>query len=264
MKMRTQLITGMLGVSALALAACHPVPLRHAHFSGVHGFHGMTGMDSIDANGTPLTVATSLDCPMNEGELTRTAQAGDGKSCDYQGPGDETVHLALVSLDGKSVPDALTPIKTELQGLVPPPQNGPVSIEASKDEGGDRAKVDLPFFHVDAHGDKADVSIFGTKIHSDGKNAEVHTNIGLKNAVVHAGPNGAEVVAEEVGKSNASMVYVLAGDNAGPSGYRAVGYLAKGPVAGPLVVGEFRAKEGHHDADEHNDLGRLIDRNVKG
>jgi hypothetical protein len=246
---------GLLATSVLALGACHPKQITHSSFSK---------MSFSDDDGTPLKTVATLDCPQTQGALNRTAQAADGKSCDYQGPGDETVHLSLVALDGKSATDALSPIKTDMQALVPPPATGAVNVEASKDEGGDRAKVDLPFFHVDAQGDKADVKIFGTTIHANGKNAEVHTNVGLKNTVVHAGPGGAEVVAENVGKTNASMVYILAGDNAGPDGYKVAGYIARGPKDGPLVVGAFKAKDGHHHNDENSDVGRLIDRNVKG
>lgn len=254
--MRTT-IFGALCVSALALAACNPAPLRHSNFE-----HMSVSADS----GSPLKVVSTLDCPASEGALTRTAQATDGKSCDYRGPNDEAVHLSLVALDGKSPMDAMAPLKDELKALVPAPaDDGPVKVEASKDEGGDRAKIDLPFFHIDAHGDKADMKIFGTTVHANGKNAEVHTNIGLKNAVVHAGPGGAEVTAEDVGKTNTSMVYVLAGDSSNPSGYGAVGYIARGPKDGPLVVGQFKTKtDRHHGKDEHDDINRLIDRNVKG
>jgi hypothetical protein len=249
-------IAAALGLSALALVACNPKPLQHS------SFHDMA-VGADDSH--PMKMISALDCPDREGGLTRTAQAADGKSCDYQGPGDETVHLALVSLDGKSPTDAMAPMKSELKGLVAAPADGPVSVEASKDEGGaDRAKIDLPFFHVDAEGDKADVKIFGTTVHANGKNADVHTDMGLKNTTVHAGPGGAEVVAEDVGKVNASLVYVLAGESAGPSGYKAVGYIAKGPKDGPLVAAEFRAKQSHHSNDEHGDIGRLIDRNVRG
>ena len=87
-----------------------------------------------------------------------------------------------------------------------------------------------------------------------------------------SGPVSAEVIAEDVGKTNASMVYVLASEHRAASGYRAVGYVAKGPSAGPLVVGEFRAvhksadQGDYHDYGNHGDgdIGRLIDRNVKG
>lgn len=253
--MTRTVVVALVGVSMVALAACHPKPLQHSSFRGL-------GADDSH----PMKVISALQCPATEGDLTRTAQAADGKSCDYRGPQDETVHLALVDLGGKAPGEALQPLKDELKGLLPPPPtDGPVAVEASNGENGrDRAKVDLPFLHVDAEGDRADVKIFGTTIHANGKNAEVHTNMGLKNTVVHAGPGGAEVVAEDVGNNNASLVYILAGENAGPSGYRAVGYIARGPKAGPLVVGQFRAKEGHHGNEAHSDLGRLIDLNVKG
>jgi hypothetical protein len=124
---------GLLATSVLALGACHPKQITHSSFSK---------MSFSDDDGTPLKTVATLDCPQTQGALNRTAQAADGKSCDYQGPGDETVHLSLVALDGKSATDALSPIKTEMQALVPPPATGAVNVEASKDEGGDRAKVD--------------------------------------------------------------------------------------------------------------------------
>jgi hypothetical protein len=116
------------------------------------------------------------------------------------------------------------------------------------------------------------VKVFGVHVKADGDYADVKTSRGLKNTVVHAGPSGAEIVAEDVTGKNASLVYVLAaGKHAGASGYDAVGYVAKGPAAGPLVVGEFRARRseghgasGHVEDGDHGDLGRLIDRNLKG
>lgn len=255
---------GVVALSVLALTACHPKPLKHADLQNVtmdvssSGDGSNSGGDDDD-NGAPLKTLAALDCPASEGELTRTAEAGDGKSCDYAGPGDETVHLSLLAMDGRSVIDTVAPLKAELAALVHVPKDGgPVSVEA----GGDHAKVDLPFLHVDANGDKAKVKLFGIDIAADGDHATVKHAPGLKNAIVHAGPGGAEVVAEDVGKSNASLVYILAGDSAGPSGYRAVGYVARGPVAGPLVVGEFKSKAEHH-GDNHDDLDHLIERNVK-
>ena len=111
-------------------------------------------------------------------------------------------------------------------------------------------------------GDRADVRLFGIKISSHGQNADVDVGHGRKRSMVHAGPRGAEVMAEEVGKSNASLVYVLAADKRAASGYWTVGYVAKGPAKGPLVVGEFRSikkRQGHNVGDaEHNDIGFVI------
>ncbi len=254
---------GALAVSALAIAACHPKPLKHADFGNVSIGSSASSHDEDD-EAPPLKTLAALDCPESEGDLNRTAQASDGKSCDYAGPGDETVHLSLVALDGRSVLDTVAPLKAELDGLVHVTAGGgPVSVEASKGENGDHAKVDLPFIHVDANGDSAKVKLFGFNIDAKGDHATIKGGPGMKNTVVHAGPGGAQVVAEDVGKSNASLVYILAGDTPGPSGYRAVGYVARGPVTGPLVVGEFKSRAEHHN-DGHNDVDRLVEHNVKG
>jgi hypothetical protein len=246
-----------LAVSGLALSACMPTV-------------NYSGFTTASAGGPPLKAIATLDCPAFEGRLTRTAQAPDGQTCDYQGRGGETVRLKLVSLEGRSAFDAMAPTKAELHALMPL-RTQPIPAVAVED-GPERTSVDLPFFHVRAVGEQADVKIFGVNIHSDGPNADVSTYHGSTHTVVHAGRDGAEVIAEDVGKTNASMVYVLASEHRAASGYRAVGYVAKGPAAGPLVVGEFRAvhksadQGDYHDYGNHGDgdIGRLIDRNVKG
>lgn len=243
-----------LGLSALALSACTPTV----------NYNGFT---SASAGGPPLRSVAALDCPETQGALSRTARAPDGRSCDYEGRDGETVRLMIVTLDGRSAADALAPTKAELSALVPPPRHSAPSVDV--DEAGDRADVDLPFFHVHAVGDRADVRIFGVSIHSEGQDADVTTHRGGSHTIVHASRDGAEVMAEDVSHANASMVYVLASDRRTPSGYHAVGYVAKGPADGPLVVGEFRAtrrSHGHSDYTDRGDgdIGRLIDRNVRG
>jgi hypothetical protein len=248
-----------LTVSALALCACMP----NVNYNG---------FTSASAGREPLKTLAALNCPTYEGALTRTAQAPDGQTCDYVGRNGDTVRLKLVALEGRSAVDAMAPTKAELHDLMPL-RNRPVPAVAIED-GPDRTSVDLPFFHVRAVGDRADVKIFGVSIHSEGDNADVTAHHGPTHTVVHAGPDGAEVIAEDVGKTNASLVYVLASDHHTSSGYHAVGYVAKGPAAGPLVVGEFRTTRRHGgehiDGDDHDfhgdhgDIDRLIERNVKG
>jgi hypothetical protein len=260
--MRTILTMAALGAAALALGACVP---RVSY----------DGYEVSDARRGPLRQVTALDCPMTEGTLTRTGQAADGASCDYVSKRGETVRLSLVALDGRSAGEALEPMKAELRALAPVAW-APVPPVA-RDEPGEHANIDLPFFHVHTAGEHSDVRIFGVKVHADGDNAEVHTNLGLKHTVVHAGPRGAEVTAEDTAGPNASLVYVLASDRPAPSGYRVVGYIARGPASGPLVVGEFRSRDkrgddheridGHGEPGEHHDdgdIGRLIDRNLHG
>ena len=119
--------------------------------------------------------------------------------------------------------------------------------------------------HVRTDGDRSDVRLFGI-FHIVGHDhpAVVDKDHVRQHTVVHAGLGGAEVVADEIGRNNASLVYVLAGANRRASGYRAVGYVAKGPVTGPLVVAEFRSPVNtHRDNDGgHDDIDRLIDRNL--
>jgi hypothetical protein len=212
-------------------------------------------------DGPPLHAPAKLDCPATTSDLTRTAQSPDGQWCDYAGPRGEIVRLRLAPLNGQTPFAALAPTRAQLHALVPvyrtpmPAGDGP----------GNRADVAVPFVHVHSDGDKADVRLFGIfHIVGHDHGADADKDGGQKQAIVHAGLRGAEVVADEVGRNNASLVYVLAGNHRYPSGYRAVGYVAKGPTAGPLVVAEFRGPESsHRDNDTgHLDLDRLIDRQL--
>jgi hypothetical protein len=148
-----------------------------------------------------------------------------------------------------------------LKTMVPGPSDtGLVSIDAH--HGGsdhDSARIDLPGLHINAHGDKADIRVLGADIHTDGDHADVSTAVGAGDAAIHAGPAGAEIRAVKVGRHADQLVFILAGDASGPGGYKAVGYIARGPTNGPLVVGTFKSKG---DGDHNRDLQRLIDLNV--
>lgn len=223
---------------------------------------GATAASARD--GATWRTPAALDCPTSEGTLTRIAQAADGRTCDYQGEKGEWIRLSLVALNGRSAAEVMAPAKAELYALAPVYE--PPARAFGGDEAGEVTKVDLPFIHVRTVGDDADVKIFGIKIHAQGDNTDVDVSRGRKNTVVRAGLKGAQVTSEEIGRTNAEMIYVLAADRRMPSGYWTVGYVAKGPVNGPLVKAEFRTTQKNHrirDGD-HGDLGRLIDRNVKG
>ncbi|HEY3948108.1 hypothetical protein [Phenylobacterium sp.] len=216
----------------------------------------------IQPDGPPLRAPAKLDCPAESSDLTRTAQSPDGAWCDYAGQRGETVRLRLMPLNGQTPSQALAPTRAVLHALAPVYRHAmPVSYS---DQSGDSADVDVPFVHVHKDGDRSDVRLFGI-FHIVGHD---HDNAaaggGHDHASVHAGMHGAEVVADKIGRSNASLVYVLAGTHRYASGYRTVGYVAKGPVSGPLVVAEFRSPvDSHRDNDDgHLDLDRLIDRQL--
>jgi hypothetical protein len=215
-------------------------------------------------DGAPWRTPAALDCPTSEGTLTRIARTADGRTCDYKGPKGEWVRLSILPLNGRSAAEVLAPAKTELYALAP--VYDPPPLGALRDEAGEVTKVDLPFIHVRTVGDNADVKIFGIRIHADGDNTDVDMSRGRKNTVVRAGLRGAQVTSEEIDRTNAELIYVLAADRRMPSGYWTVGYVAKGPANGPLVKAEFRTTQKNRrirDGD-HGDLGRLLDRNVKG
>jgi len=219
----------------------------------------------IRPDGPPLRAPAKLDCPAETGDLTRTAQSPDGQWCDFAGPRGETVRLRLMPLNGQTPSQALAPTRAQLHALAPVYRHAtPVNYS---DQPGDSADVNVPFVHVHKDGDRADVRLFGIFHivgHDHDHSADGSRDGGHEHASVHAGFSGAEVVADKIGRTNASLVYVLAGSHRYASGYRAVGYVAKGPVTGPLVVAEFRSPvNSHRDNDDgHLDLDRLIDRQL--
>lgn len=74
-----KILVGAVGVSALTLsAAASTVAFAGASLN-------FDGMAVAASNGPPLKPLVALDCPASQGELTRIAQAADGKSCDYPG-----------------------------------------------------------------------------------------------------------------------------------------------------------------------------------
>lgn len=253
----------ILVLAAASFAACHPVMRRHHA-----GLRGHTWGENEDE---PVTVATSLQCPETQGRLKRISIAADGRSCAYQGEGDQEVSLRLLALDGKTPEVALGVEEAALHDLVPVKSGGvaastlvrpqPGNDKDAKGDDGDSANIDLPGIHISAEGDRAEVKVFGTDIKADGDRADIQTDIGSKGTTIHAGPGGAEIRAGSVGRHMAQMVYILAADAPGPTGYRAAGLLAKGPVTGPLLVAEFRSKS-RRDDDGDNDLQSLIDRNL--
>ncbi len=309
--MPNRLMFGSAALAAIALgtSACHPV--RQA----LH----------IDQD-RPLTVAASLNCPDEQGRLTRLSASADGHDCVYRGEQGDEVTLTLVALNGQTPQMALAPLEKRLRALAPdvhaesasaeastapqppappeppkPPGDGDhakwagsashrdasdsdsdsdhdddndrsedhtkvdlpfVHVDSDDSHGHSRAKVDVPFVHVDADDDTAHVKVFGVTIDADDDNANVHTHWGSKSAIIKTGPKGAEIRCADL-RHGADMLYILASDNPGPAGYRSVGYVARGPTSGPLVVGTFKSKGEHHGDFHDHDVDALIRLNVK-
>lgn len=227
------------------------------------GLNGCMRPHARHLHGRPLIVADRLNCPETQGRLIRVSAAPDGNSCEYRRDNEE-ITLRRVPLNGQSPQDGLEPIEAALRPLLPPrgpAPSTPVSDAGANDK--DSAHIDVPGVHIDAHGDKAEVRVMGVTIVADNDRANVNAGLGTNKAVVNADKGGAEVRATEVDKVNANLVLILASEKPGPSGFRAVGYIARGPTSGPLIVAEFRSVKHQQGIDDDHDLRRLMELNLR-
>jgi hypothetical protein len=258
---------------------------RHVHYIGPE-----TGFMKVNAR---------LDCPETAGDLTRSGVATDGRACTYTGPNEETVSLQLTPLAGAAPQALLTRLETQLKsdsGLSgvdppsPPPPPAPPGAKRKDWDAGAHAKSDddkdddddddsaskqaasrddhttinLPGVHISTHGDKADVSLPGISIHANGDNAEVHAGIWGRSAMIEGHDGGATIRVGRAGQSGVDAMLIVTSDHPGPTGYRTIGYVAKGPPAGPLVIATFKAKGDTHGAHDlaRDGLKRLVNLNV--
>ena len=262
-----------------ALAACSPrTDVRQDHRPGRH---------------EPLRAISKLDCPDKQGELRRLSAAADGRSCVYEGRNAE-VTLRLVALNGGDAEAALAPIEADLKTLMPAMQApAPPPPPGSKTHG-DTARVRLPGIRIDAHDDGADIKIGGLSINANDGSAEVRVakNVTVRDGdatrkttervsgggssvkvdastddegdiAIRADDDGAQIRQRKPG-DGVRATLILASDKAA-SGYRLVGYEARGPKGGPLAVAVVKAKgRDGSDHDVFDDMKTLVRRNVGG
>jgi hypothetical protein len=280
-------VGGVLVTTAMTAVACHPVERRgHIHFVGPEsGF---------------MQVNAKLDCPDTSGDLTRSAVSMDGTTCTYTGPSEESVSLQITPLMGAPPQTVLSKLESQLRGdaglatfapppapPAPPPQKAKDwdagrdnqdaddndkdddddSDHASSDKDGPKSghtHIDLPGVHISANGDKADVQLPFLSIHANGDNAQVQAGWFGRHATIEGHDGGAVIRVGRADESGVDSMLIVASDKPGPSGYRTVGYLAKGPPSGPLVIAAFKAKgERHSEHDLAGDgLKRLVALNV--
>ncbi len=247
----------------------------------------------VVVGGRPLTVAAQLDCPQTEGKLTRQSSAPDGQSCTYRGDDNTEITLMRTALSGRSASEAIKSVETELASAVPAHQSGGASdaekgqVKNWDDENGshaahaeahehDRANIDLPGIHIHADGhsgpnngdDKVQIRLPGVSIDANDGGARISTSLaGVKNAVIDANDSGAEIRADTTDAGNTERTWLLASDQPGPDGYHMVGYMARGPNGGPLVIAKIRSKEIHEHHFDHGlgfeDIKHLIALNLK-
>lgn len=126
------------------------------------------------------------------------------------------------------------------------------------DAQGDRATVRLPGMSVDANGDKASVRIGGFSINADDSTGEAHITSADESVSVQAHENAAEIRTNAPGDAT-RRTYLLTDSRPADQGWRLVGFEARGPVGGPIVIATVRAKDRDSDGvfDSAKDLVTL-------
>ncbi len=251
----------------------------------------LTGISAC-APVTPPTARVALDCPTDQGDLKLSNVSPDRKTCLYSSRDGDQVSLRLIPISG-SYMAALQPIEQELQGevLTDPqaakakPGSAKISVgsatsdsakaakqanedahaDAAKrdkdsdsdskidvggDHNGDHAHIDLPGIHISADDNKANVNVGGIDVNAgeNGPTVRMSRDVRLRGEALSPQRNGFR------------STYILARDDL-KDGWKAVGYEAAGPKAGPVTVAVFKAHEGHHH-DVSESVKRLVRRNA--
>ncbi len=235
-----------VGAAALGLAACTP-PHPHRHTEAA------------------LKTIGALDCPATQGDLTRKSAAADGKSCLYGDDAGGQVTLQLIDLAGQDPNAVLAPLEAQLKAEMP-------AVAGAKATAGptdkDRVDIDLPGIHIHANGnDDATVRIAGAAVSGNStvvsdQNGNSRVTVSKPGVSVVAHDSGAEIRVDEPG-SGVRRSFILASDDPGPNGYKAVGYEARGPIGGPLVVASMKVKSDDRDSAKE-DVRDLLSLNVGG
>lgn len=248
-----------------------------------------------------LKVINTLQCPQTMGVLTRKGSAqAEGTVCTYVGPRGAEVTLHLIALEaGDDVNDVLKMFEDRLTRDMPSAaeaiangQREAARAEAeaaradaeaeradaeaaradaqaaraddsasqSKSAGGDTAHVRLPGLSVDAQGDKANVRIGPIHIRADDSDANVNINADGETVNIQAHDDGAEIRTRESGAATRAT-WLLTDGRRSHEGWRSVGYQARGPEGGPIVLVTVRTKERNHDR-VFDSAGDLLSLNV--
>lgn len=207
---------------------------------------------SSDAKGV-LKVVDTLKCPDAVGVLTRKGSADPGgASCTYGGPRGAEVVLYLARLDGTSAADVLRDYETRLSADIPN-ANARANIQVAE-TGSDDASIQAPGVNIQAKGDDATVSLPGLHIETKGDNATVRIggiNIAAKDGqgkrvdapIVDIDAHGDRTLVRTQAPGEATrMTFVLADDSTETGPWRRVGFEARGPAGGPLVIATVRTK----------------------
>ncbi|MCS6627044.1 hypothetical protein N0B44_29435 [Roseibacterium beibuensis] len=232
-----------------------------------------THTENPDAKGA-LKVVQTLQCPQTMGSLTRKGTASaEGTVCTYAGPRGAEVSLHLVKLDGAAPAEALKAFEARLSASMPQAvaqlkaaagteaERQAAAAKAATDAAapagdrasvrapgvdiqaeGDDATVRLPGLHIESKGDEASVRIGGFHIDANEGEATVNVSDGGDNVSVQANQDAAEIRTSAGGDATRAN-WILTDNRPSEAGWRLVGYEARGPAGGPIVVATVRARD---------------------
>lgn len=264
--MRSLILT--VGLTAAALAGCDSE--RSVRISS-------SSTASGEAAAPVLKAVETLQCPQTHGVLTRTATGADGMSCTYSGPRGSEVTLRLVSLEETDADAALRELEAELRLLLPQAAGrlagaadavSAAEAEAAADatareadgvedvhvrlpgltvrSEGDSTTIRLPGISVDSDGASSDVRVGGLTINADERSGDVDIRSADDSVRVRASDDAAEI-RTRAGGGGVRATYILVDEEPSQVGWRLVGYEARGPEGGPLVVAVVRSKDRRED-----------------
>jgi len=235
-----------------------------------------TRTENPDGKGA-LKVVETLQCPQTMGSLTRKGSAIEGGAvCIYAGPRGAEVSLHLVKLDGAGPAQALKAFEDRLSAAMPQAveqlkaasaEGAAKAAEANAPSGdrasvqapgvdiraeGDDATVRLPGLHIESKGDEARVRIGGFRIDAtdDGSTVEIEGPDDGDSVSVQANQDAAEIRTSAGGGATRAS-WILTDNRPSEAGWRLVGYEARGPAGGPIVVATVRARD--------RDRGRVLE-----
>ncbi|MGV9006858.1 MAG: methyltransferase type 11 [Brevundimonas sp.] len=113
-----------------------------------------------------------------------------------------------------------------------------VHIETKNDD----ADVRLPGLSIESHGDRSSVRIGGISIQANDGTGDVRIHSGDDRVSIQAHDDSAEIRTDTGGDST-RITWILTDPQASAAGWRLVGYEARGPQGGPIVVATVRSKD---------------------
>jgi hypothetical protein len=239
-----------------------------------------TTQSSDDQETGVLKVIDTLQCPDNLGVLTRKGlAAAGGANCVYGGPKGSDVVLHLVRLDGRPIDDVLRDFEDRVSAELPTtsarlaPSPAAAAAPAAAANGEETASVQAPGVNIQTRGEDASVRLPGLRIETQGDNASVR--IGGINIQSKDGQNArTETSTVSVDSNDKStrvrtrapgaatrMTYILSDDLPADAGWRRVGFEARGPAGGPIVIAVVRSKD-RRDGGVFDDARDLVALNV--